>query len=180
VPSETRYLSGIACASIGTCYALGDNSSNGGGIILATTNSGSTWTAQTVPAGTGYLFDATCPSTAACYAVGSGTGAVGGLILSSLLLSITTASLPGGTVGQAYSATLGAAGGNPPYHWRLAAGSAKLPSGLKLSRATGVISGTPTKKSQTSTFTVEVLDTKMTARPHTRDTATATFTITIA
>jgi hypothetical protein len=83
-------------------------------------------------------------------------------------------------VGQAYSATLGATGGNPPYSWKLAAGSARLPRGLKLNHATGVISGTPTKKSETSTFTVEVLDTKKTTRPHTRDTATATFTITIA
>jgi len=121
-----------------------------------------------------------CLSAAACSAVGTGTGTVGGLILSSIVLSITTASLPGGTVGQTYSATLGATGGNPPYAWKLAAGSARPPWGLSLDHATGVISGPPTKKSETSTFTVEVRDTKKTHRPPTGENATATFTITIA
>jgi Putative Ig domain len=95
-------------------------------------------------------------------------------------LAITTSSLPNATIGAPYSQTLSATGGVPPYTWKLALGSAKLPRGLKLYKSTGVISGTPTKRSTTSTFTVEVLDTKATTRPHTRDTATATFTITIS
>ncbi|MGH9629118.1 MAG: DUF4082 domain-containing protein, partial [Bryobacteraceae bacterium] len=69
-------------------------------------------------------------------------------------LSITTASLPGGTVGVAYSATLTASGGTPPYTWSISTGS--LPSGLTLN-ATGSITGAPTVAG-TFTFTVQVMD----------------------
>ncbi len=66
--------------------------------------------------------------------------------------TITTSSLPGGTVGQSYSATLQASGGTTPYSWSIASGS--LPSGLSLS-SSGTISGTPTSPG-TATFTVRV------------------------
>ncbi|MBI1897172.1 MAG: putative Ig domain-containing protein, partial [Acidobacteria bacterium] len=45
-------------------------------------------------------------------------------------LAITTTSLPAGTVGVAYSQSLTAAGGTPPYTWIVTAGS--LPQGLAL------------------------------------------------
>lgn len=61
-------------------------------------------------------------------------------------LTITTSALPEGTVGQAYSAALAATGGNPPYSFAVAQGSA-LPPGLSLSN-TGVISGVPTVAGQ--------------------------------
>jgi len=57
-------------------------------------------------------------------------------------LQITTASLSGGTTGQAYSQTVAASGGKTPYAWSLAVGT--LPPGLSLSSATGAITGTPT------------------------------------
>lgn len=73
------------------------------------------------------------------------------------LLSITTTSpLPGGTVGLAYSQTLSATGGTPPYSWSVAAGV--LPAGLSLSPS-GVISGTPSTAG-TFSFTVQVSDSK--------------------
>lgn len=56
-------------------------------------------------------------------------------------LSITTASLPVGAPSLAYSQTLSATGGLPPYSWAPAAGSGALPPGLTLSPA-GVIGGT--------------------------------------
>lgn len=68
--------------------------------------------------------------------------------------SITTASLPGGTVGTAYGQTLTATGGDGALAWSLAAGT--LPAGLALSSA-GVISGTPTAAG-TSNFSVRVAD----------------------
>jgi PKD repeat protein len=68
-------------------------------------------------------------------------------------LSITTASLPGGTEGVAYTTTLAATGGTPPYTWSIVSGA--LPAGLGLDAGTGVISGTPTA-SGTSSFTVQV------------------------
>ena len=54
---------------------------------------------------------------------------------------ITVASLPGGTVREAYKQTLTATG-TAPIRWTIASGA--LPAGLSLNTATGVISGTPT------------------------------------
>lgn len=97
-------------------------------------------------------------------------------------LSITTASLPTAAPGAFYSAPLAAVCGNPPYKWKLARGSAKLPKGLKLNKHTGVISGTPKRTAKSSTFTVEVLDKKIKVKHHhaTRNSATKVFSITIS
>jgi hypothetical protein len=71
-------------------------------------------------------------------------------------LVITNVSLPGGSVGAAYRAQLGATGGQPPYNWSLALGSAGLPPGLTLD-STGLISGTPTTN-RVFSFKVQVTD----------------------
>ncbi len=71
--------------------------------------------------------------------------------------NITTASLPGGMEGTAYSTSLAATGGTTPYYWSLSNGS--LPSGLLLSTTTGYISGSPKPGSAGSySFTVTVTD----------------------
>jgi hypothetical protein len=57
-------------------------------------------------------------------------------------VAVTTTSLKEAEVGVGYSVTFRAAGGQPRYTWRLAAGSGPLPTGLALS-AGGVLSGTP-------------------------------------
>jgi hypothetical protein len=95
-------------------------------------------------------------------------------------VTITTSSLPSATIGQRYSATLAASGGNPPYTWKVVKGMGSLPKGLKLNKKTGVISGTPSTTAVSSTFTVEVLDTKTKTKPKTQDTETKTFTITVS
>jgi hypothetical protein len=56
-------------------------------------------------------------------------------------LSIATASLPDGKVGQKYNVTLKATGGQPPVAW--AEPGDDLPASLLLNPATGVITGTP-------------------------------------
>jgi len=68
--------------------------------------------------------------------------------------TITTATLPNGTVGTAYSQTLTATG-DTPITWSIETGSlpSGLPPGLSLSTA-GVISGTPTT-ADTFNFTVK-------------------------
>jgi photosystem II stability/assembly factor-like uncharacterized protein len=95
-------------------------------------------------------------------------------------MTITTNSLPSAMVGKSYATTLTAVGGEPPYTWNLIKGSGTLPAGLRLQRSTGVISGVPNKKSESSTFTVEVRDAKSTTRPHTRDSATAALSIAVS
>ena len=55
-------------------------------------------------------------------------------------LTVISTSLPGGTVGSPYAATLTASGGTPPYTWSLTGGS--LPSNVTLNSG-GTISGTP-------------------------------------
>ena len=81
-------------------------------------------------------------------------------------LSVTTATLPGGTVGKSYSATLAATGGTAPYKWSIISGS--LPAGLTLNRTTGVISGTPNwwAANCTARITVEVTDSASATATH--------------
>lgn len=70
-------------------------------------------------------------------------------------LAIATTSLPSGSNGIAYAATLAASGGTPAYTWSITSGS--LPAGLTLAATTGVISGTPTATG-TANLTVAVTD----------------------
>jgi hypothetical protein len=88
------------------------------------------------------------------------------------ILVITTASLPGGTQGAAYTAGLLSSGGTPAINWTLV-NSTTLPPGLVLSTA-GQITGTPTASGKT-TFTVQATDSGGPVQ-----TATQTLSITIA
>jgi hypothetical protein len=96
-------------------------------------------------------------------------------------LTITTTSLPDGSVGAPYSTGLEARGGNPPYKWSVMSGS--LPKGLRLDKTTGMISGTPNKHdSGTYDFTVMVVDTKVEVRhqPPTQNSADRALSIAIS
>ena len=77
------------------------------------------------------------------------------ITINSTTLSITTSSLPNGTIGVAYSQTLAATGGTTPYTWSIAAGT--LPAGLSLN-SNGVISGTPTTAGGPTSITFRVTD----------------------
>jgi hypothetical protein len=155
---------------------------------------GSVWSAVPSPAAAQYS-GLSCPGPTFCATVGlylsPQTGLVSGLwngstwsaapVPSPDALSITTPSLPGGTVGLGYSVTLAASGGNPPYHWKVVTGSGALPRGLKLDKSTGVISGTP-KSEGLSTFTIQVVDTATKPLKHAlrvENLAQATFSIAI-
>jgi hypothetical protein len=87
-------------------------------------------------------------------------------------LTVTTTSLPNGTVSSAYSATLVSSGGTAPVTWSITVGT--LPAGLALNPANGAITGTPTTAG-TSTFTVQATDS---ATP-TAQTATQGLSITV-
>ncbi|MCX6854571.1 MAG: putative Ig domain-containing protein [Verrucomicrobia bacterium] len=76
-------------------------------------------------------------------------------IVASTALAITTsATLPAGTQGGAYSQALAGSGGTAGYTWSVTSGS--LPGGISLSSA-GVLSGTPSAPSSSS-FTVRLAD----------------------
>jgi large repetitive protein len=72
--------------------------------------------------------------------------------------TITTTSLPSGSTNRAYSGTVSASGGVPPFTWSVASGA--LPGGLSLAASTTnsvLISGTPTSQGS-FTFTIKVTD----------------------
>jgi hypothetical protein len=71
-------------------------------------------------------------------------------------LSITTTSLPSGSIGQVYNQTVQTKGGVAPLNFSISQGS--LPAGLHVNQLTGVISGTPILPGGTSSFTVGVQD----------------------
>ncbi len=85
--------------------------------------------------------------------------ALGGVTQPPVTLTVTTTSLPDGTGGAPYSATLNAIGGIGQRTWTVVRpidSGAGLPPGLRLS-SDGVISGTPTQPG-TYPFTVRVVD----------------------
>jgi hypothetical protein len=87
-------------------------------------------------------------------------------------ISITTNSLPSGQVGMAYSTTLAASGGTPPYSWSLTSGT--LPGGLSLA-SNGAITGTPAASASMVPLTFKVIDSGIPAQS-----TTANLALTIA
>ncbi|HEV2350977.1 MAG TPA: putative Ig domain-containing protein [Terriglobia bacterium] len=128
-----------------TMYVGGANFTTRSSVIFGncagvmTTYENSTLLAATIPitclaapgtVGVGVV-DSGLRSNFVAFQIYQGTGSFG----------FSTTSIPGGTTGTPYSATLQASGGTSPYSWALSGGT--LPAGLTLS-STGVISGTPT------------------------------------
>jgi hypothetical protein len=89
-------------------------------------------------------------------------------------VSLTPSSLPGGTVGAAFSQSLGASGGTSPYSYAVTAGS--LPNGLSLNSSTGAVTGTPTAGG-TFNFTITATDSTTGSGPYT---ASQAYSVTIA
>lgn len=95
-------------------------------------------------------------------------------------LTITTTSIPAGTVGVAYSQTVGATGGTPPYKYAL---SSPSNDGLTINASTGALTGTPTAAGS-FTLTAVVTDSAAPAQTASQSLAltvnAAAVTITIA
>lgn len=87
-------------------------------------------------------------------------------------LMIATSSLPSGTAGTPYSASLSASGGATPYTWLIASGT--FPAGLILNSSTGQVSGTPSAAGDFS-FKIQVKDSSSLAK-----TASTTLSITVS
>jgi hypothetical protein len=69
--------------------------------------------------------------------------------------SITTTTLPNGTVGANYNQTVALTGGHGPFTWSISSGA--LPTGYSLNTATGAITGSSSPANAYS-FTVKVVD----------------------
>jgi len=69
--------------------------------------------------------------------------------------SITTTTLPNGTVGANYNQTVALTGGHGPFTWSISSGA--LPTGYSLNAATGAITGSSSTVNAYS-FTVKVVD----------------------
>src|SRR5664279_5225422 len=88
-------------------------------------------------------------------------------------LTMTTTSLPSGTVGVAYSVAITAAGGTTPYSYS----ATGLPSNLSINSSTGAITGTPALSAVGShSVNVTVTD----AGKPTAQSATANLSITVS
>jgi len=132
--------------------------------VRETSQTGVTWTVSSGQISSSGLFTAPTVSVATAVTVtatstadptAQGSASVSVAPASTDNLSITTTTVPGATVGIAYSAALAATGGKSPYQWSMSAGA--LPLGLQLNPSTGTISGTPTQ-SGTFQFTAQVKD----------------------
>ena len=103
--------------------------------------------------GVGLLLGATA-LLAGCSGSGSTSGTSNPTQTSSTL-TVSTTSLPSGTVGTAYSAPVAASGGTAPYTYS----ATNLPGGLSISASTGMITGIPAQNSVgTASATVKVTD----------------------
>ncbi len=157
-PTITINPPGILTARVGMPYSWGFNAIGGTGPYSFALTAGSlpdglsiTGTSITGTATTAGSHPITLRATDANGCVGERQYT---LTVSCPTITISPTSLPGGTVGTAYSQTITATGGNAPYAFSLSSGT--LPAGLMLS-AGGTISGTPTA-SGTSTFNLQVTD----------------------
>jgi hypothetical protein len=81
-------------------------------------------------------------------------------------LVMTTAALPGTTIGVAYNQAAASTGGVPPYSYAISAGL--LPAGLSLS-GDGSITGTATAAATSQTFTLRSTDNSSPSQSVTRD-----------
>jgi hypothetical protein len=108
-----------------------------GGVLQpnTATSTGSPITVTGLTNGTGYTFTVKAANAAGYGAASEASAAVTPVAL----LYITTASLPDGTAGSAYSLALAASGGTAPYIWS----APDLPANLGIDPASGAISGTP-------------------------------------
>jgi hypothetical protein len=117
---------------------------------------------QGIAAGMYHVYVSSAEVTGSPFTVANGdnhivfTAAGGSVSLStSTACSITTTTLPNGTVGVSYSQTINTVNCVSPVTWSISAGS--LCSGRSLGSSTGIISGTATV-AQTCSFTVQAVD----------------------
>jgi uncharacterized protein (TIGR03437 family) len=135
--------------TIGAAGGTGGNSFSASGLPSGLSMSSSGYLSGTVNSAGTYTLSVTVSSGGLNIA-----GSVSLTIAKAVALSISSASLPDGTVNTFYSQSLGAAGGVPPYTWAVTEGSPL--QGFSMSTS-GIVSGTPGVPGNVS-FGVQVTD----------------------
>jgi hypothetical protein len=165
----------LPAGSVGTSYSQTLTASGGTAPYTWSTTAGTLPAGLTLNATTGTISGTPTTAATSNFTVqatdanqATGQAALSIAITAASPLTITTASLPSGTVGTAYTGTLAATGGVTPYTWS----ATGLPAGLTLNASTGAITGIPTAAA-TSNVTVQVADSA-------KNTATKTLGIVIA
>ena len=146
--------------AVGVAYSQTVTATGGNGSYAFSVSAGSLPAGLSLNAATGAITGT--PTTAATsnftITATDGLGATGARAYSVTInaaITVNPATLPGGTLGTAYSQTVSATGGTGSYTFSVSAGS--LPAGLSLNAATGAITGTPTTAA-TSNFTITATD----------------------
>jgi hypothetical protein len=146
---------------VGTAYSASVQASGGVGTITLSVTSGSLPAGLTVSSAGAISGTPTAAGSSSFTVTAKDSGTPQQTVQQALSitiytgLTITTTTLPNGTVNSAYSATLQSGGGTGTVTWSLTQGSS-LPAGLGLS-SSGQISGLPTTAG-TSSFTVSATD----------------------
>ena len=179
----------LTAGTVGTAYSQTLTASGGTAPYTWSTTAGTLPAGLTLSASTGAVTGTPTASGNYSFTVqatdstqATGQQAISLTIAAAPSLSITTTSLPNGTIGTAYSQPVAATGGTKPYTFSL---SSTSNDGLTISATTGAISGTPTAAGQ---FTLGVVVTDS-STPQQRATqnlaltvgaATSTLTVTAA
>ncbi len=150
----------LPSAAVGASYSQSVSATGGSGTYTFSVSSGSLPAGLALNAATGLITGTPSAAGTSTFTLtatdGNGASRSRSFTFTvSQALSLNPATLPGGTVGMAYSQTMSASGGNGTYTFSVSAGT--LPAGLSLNPATGLISGMPTNAA-TSSFTVTATD----------------------
>ncbi|GAB3868491.1 hypothetical protein GCM10028824_13540 [Hymenobacter segetis] len=163
--------------NVNASFVQGDVTVTNGAISgFTTVVAGTTFTFNVTPTTAGTATTVTVPANVAQDAAGNfntaGTPSPYAITFLAPTITLAPASVPGGTVGVAYSQALSASGGTAPYTYVITAGA--LPSGLSLTN--GTIAGTPTVVG-TFTFTVTATDNSAAPGPYS---GSRSYTLTVA
>ena len=150
----------LPSAAVSSTYSQSVSATGGSGSYTFSVSSGSLPAGLALNASTGLITGTPTAAGISNFTVTAtdGNGASGARTFTftvNAAMTLNPAALPGGTVGNAYSQAMNAAGGTGSYTFSVSAGS--LPAGLSLNPATGLISGSPTSPAA-SNFTVTATD----------------------
>lgn len=180
LPGSSPVISavGLPAGAVGTPFSASFGASGGAPPYTWTLDSGSLPAGLSL-SGDGFITGTPTAAGSTPFSVkvtdSNGASATSGTLtitVTAAVVTITTTTLPDGIYNTAYSQTLEAVNGTPPYTWSVTGAFDPLPPGLLLNPATGMITGTPTAP--------ETANMQVQAEDATGAVATAVLSLTIA